>query len=87
MKNSIAQKVTLNFDSNEVFAVILTKGKKTYQFNYKTEEEARLSFEFYIIDEVKFCSLIGKKTTIGLWQNLEGNDMVCRKQITMNGLY
>lgn len=86
MKISIAQKVTFNFDSNEVFAVILTKGKKTYQFNYQTEEEAYSSFRFYCIEEVNFCSLMGKKTTIGLWQNLEGDEMICRKQVTINGL-
>jgi len=86
MKNSIQQKVTLNFDSNEVFAVVMTKGKKTYQFNYQTYEEAKSSFNFYCIEEVNFCSICGKKTTIGIWQNLEADNLICRRQVTINGL-
>lgn len=86
MKKVINQNVELPTLSNQLFAVVVTRGKKTYQFNYETRENAMQSFVEHMADESNFCALIGKKSTIGLYRKTIVNTMLILRQITMAGV-
>ncbi len=85
MKKAINQKV--NQVSNLNFAVVITRRKKTYQFNYESRSEAMEEFIKFIANESHFSSLLGTKTIVGLWETFENGETICRRQLTMVGFY
>lgn len=85
MKSVIKQKLNLNLDSNQMFSVVLTKGIKTYQLNFKNRENAMEYFLKCIFEEGKFSQLIGRKSTIGLYRKHENGELYCIRQLLLNG--
>jgi nuclear transport factor 2 (NTF2) superfamily protein len=84
MKKAINQKFERELHFR--FAVIITKGKKNYQLEYETRDEAHKMFKRYVNEEADFCQLMGRKSTIGLYEKYLDEEIICRRQITMSGL-
>jgi hypothetical protein len=90
MKTQIKQKIKKDFYGRpipkELFLVVVTKGRKTFQFGYTDYSDANEHYKKEIQDEASICSLCGVKTIIGFYCMYDGGeDIKCYRQLLLNG--
>jgi hypothetical protein len=91
MKTKIKQKIKKDFYGQplpeELFIIVLTKGKKTFQFGFEEYSEANEFFNKEILSEANICTLVGVRTVIGFYGMYDGGeDIRCIRQLLLNGL-
>jgi hypothetical protein len=86
MRKPIQQKVKQEFEGDQYFAIVITKGQKTFQWYYSAYQDAYDNYKKFVCEEAWFCGIVGKKSIVGLYERFDNDlEVYCRGQIVVNG--